>query len=68
MRESYLSETFGLEHEDGTYINALDPCCDSEKCDEAPENRTESIFDKEISQMILKLELTECKNFQCLPG
>ena len=57
MRESYLSETFGLEHEDGTYINALDPCCDSEKCDEAPENeiqknRTESIFDKEISQMI----------------
>ena len=57
-----------MEHEDGTYNEALELKFDSANCKLAPEieiqrNWTEPIFEKVISQMILKLEATDVKRF-----
>ena len=49
-----LSQTFVLEHEDGTYYDPLEIWFDSAKCEVAPENEIQKnwlkpIFDIEIS-------------------
>ena len=46
-----LGKTYGLEHEYGTYNDALKFRFDSEKPNVAPEKWTVSVFDTKISQM-----------------
>ena len=57
--KAFLGEIFGVELEDETPSDALEHLFDSAKCEVDPENeiqknRTEPIFDKNISQRILK--------------
>ena len=59
-----------MEHEDGTYNEALELKFDSANCKVASDNKmqknwTEPISQmREISQMILKLETTDVKRFK----
>ena len=62
-----LSQTFVLEHEDGTYYDPLEIRFDSANCEVAPENEIQKNWLKPIfdlkSQMILKLKPTDVRRF-----
>ena len=63
-----VSEIFGLEHVDGTYNDELKRWFELGKNEMTPENETqknwtETIFDSEIANVILRLEPTDVKRF-----